>query len=84
VIWTIDSQDYIMDGDPQGMVDNIVRQDGAGRNQGSDEVVLMHDIHPQDAQALPRIIDHFQRQGRKFVGVDDLLANKHQEPSDQP
>lgn len=44
----------------------------------------MHDIHPQDAQALPRIIDHFQRQGRKFVGVDDLLANKHQEPSDQP
>lgn len=80
VIWTIDSQDYVMEGDPQGVVDNVVREDRAGRKQDRDEVVLMHDIHPQDAQALPRIIDHFERQGRKFVGVNELLADKYLEP----
>jgi peptidoglycan/xylan/chitin deacetylase (PgdA/CDA1 family) len=77
VIWTIDSQDYVMDGDPQGVVDNVVRQDRAGRKQDRDEVVLMHDIHPQDAQALPGIIDHFEHEGRKFVGVNELLADKY-------
>ena len=77
VNWTIDSQDYVMDGDPQGVVDNVTSQNGAGRKQNRDEVVLMHDIHPQDAKALPGIIDHFERQGRTFVGVNELLANKY-------
>jgi peptidoglycan/xylan/chitin deacetylase (PgdA/CDA1 family) len=77
VNWTIDSQDYVRDGDPQGVVDNVTSQNGAGRKQNRDEVVLMHDIHPQDAQALPGIIDHFERQGRTFVGVNELLADKY-------
>jgi peptidoglycan/xylan/chitin deacetylase (PgdA/CDA1 family) len=75
VNWTIDSQDYVMDGNPQGVVDNVTSQNGAGQNR--DEVVLMHDIHPQDAQALPGIIDHFERQDRTFVGVNELLADKY-------
>jgi peptidoglycan/xylan/chitin deacetylase (PgdA/CDA1 family) len=78
VIWTIDTQDYLMEGNPQGVVRNVVRQ--AGRKQDRDHVVLMHDIHPQDAQALPRIIEHFERQDRRFVGVEVLLADKYLEP----
>jgi peptidoglycan/xylan/chitin deacetylase (PgdA/CDA1 family) len=80
VIWTIDPQDYLMDGNPQGVVGNVVRQDRAGRNQDRDQVVLMHDIRPQDARALPGIIDHFERQGRKFAGVNELLTDKYLEP----
>jgi peptidoglycan/xylan/chitin deacetylase (PgdA/CDA1 family) len=80
VIWTVDSQDYLMDGNPQGVVGNVVRQDRAGRNQDRDQVVLMHDIRPQDARALPGIIDHFERQGRKFAGVNELLTDKYLEP----
>ena len=77
VIWTIDTQDYLMAGNPQGIVRSVVRQDRAGRKQDRDEVVLMHDIHPQDAQALPGIIDHFETPGRKFASVNDLLTEKY-------
>jgi peptidoglycan/xylan/chitin deacetylase (PgdA/CDA1 family) len=78
VVWTIDTQDYLMAGNPQGIVRSVVRQDG--RRQHRDQVVLMHDIHPQDAQALPGIIDHFERQDRRFVGVNELLTDKYLEP----
>ena len=77
VTWTIDSQDYLMDGYPEGIVRNVIRQDEAGRRQDRDEVVLMHDIHPQDVQALPEIVDHYDGSGRKFVGVDELLRDKY-------
>jgi peptidoglycan/xylan/chitin deacetylase (PgdA/CDA1 family) len=77
VIWTIDSQDYLLGGNPEGIVRNVISQDEAGRRQDRDEVILMHDIHPQDAQALPGIIDHYEGSGRKFVGVDELLADKY-------
>lgn len=80
MIWTIDTQDYLMGGNPQGIIKNIVRQDRAGRKQDRDEIVLMHDIHPQDAQALPSIIDHFERSGCKFVSVNELLTDKYLEP----
>jgi hypothetical protein len=80
VIWTIDPQDYLMDGNPQGVVRNVVRQDRAGRNQDRDQVVLMHDIRPQDARSLPGIIDYFECQGRKFAGVNELLSDKFLEP----
>jgi len=78
VIWTIDTQDYLMAGNPQGIVRSVVRQDG--RRQDHDQIVLMHDIHPQDAKALPGIIDHFERHGRRFVGVSELLSDKYLEP----
>lgn len=77
VVWTIDTQDYVMAGRPRGIVRNVVSQDEAGRRQDRDEVILMHDIHPQDAQALPAIIDHYEGSGRKFVGVDELLRDKY-------
>ena len=77
VIWTIDTQDYLMAGDPQGIVRNVVRQDRTGRRKDRDQVVLMHDIHPQDAQALPDIIDHYEGSDRRFVSVSELLTDKY-------
>ena len=80
MIWTIDTQDYLMAGNPLDIVRSVVRQDRAGRKQNRDQIVLMHDIHPQDAQALPGIIDHFEHSGREFVGVNALLTDKYLEP----
>jgi peptidoglycan/xylan/chitin deacetylase (PgdA/CDA1 family) len=76
VIWTIDTQDYLMADDPRGIVKTVASQDKAER----DQVVLMHDIHPQDVRALPGVIDHLERSGRQFVGVDQLLRDKYPEP----
>jgi peptidoglycan/xylan/chitin deacetylase (PgdA/CDA1 family) len=45
-----------------------------------DQIVLMHDVHPQDTRALPGIIDYFERQDRRFVGVNELLAEKYPGP----
>jgi peptidoglycan/xylan/chitin deacetylase (PgdA/CDA1 family) len=80
VIWTIDTQDYLMAGNPLDLFRIFVRQDRAGRKQNRDQIVLMHDIHPQDAQTLPGIIDHFEHSDRKFVSVNELLTNKCLEP----
>jgi peptidoglycan/xylan/chitin deacetylase (PgdA/CDA1 family) len=80
VIWTIDTQDYLMADNPQGIVTSVVRQDRTRRRKDRDQVVLMHDIHPQDAQALTGIIDHFERSGRRFVSVNELLRDKYPEP----
>jgi peptidoglycan/xylan/chitin deacetylase (PgdA/CDA1 family) len=77
VIWTIDTQDYLMADNPQGIVRSVVRQDRTGRRKNRDQVVLMHDIHPQDAQALPEIIDHYEGSGRRFVSVSALLTDKY-------
>ncbi len=80
VVWTIDSQDYLMAGDPQGIIRNIIRKDGAGRDEDRDEVILMHDVHPQDAQALPGVLEHYEGSGRSFVNATVLLDDKYPEP----
>ena len=80
VIWTIDTQDYLMADNPRGIVGSVVRQDRTGRRKDRDQVVLMHDIHPQDAQSLTGIIDHFERSDRRFVSVNELLRDKYPEP----
>ena len=76
VIWTIDTQDYLMADNPRGIVKTVASQDKAER----DQVVLMHDIHPQDVRALPGVIGHLERSDRQFVGVDELLRDKYPAP----
>jgi len=76
VVWTIDTQDYLKADNPQGIVKTLASQDKTER----DQVVLMHDIHPQDVRALPGVIDHLERAGRQFVGIDQLLRDKYPEP----
>jgi peptidoglycan-N-acetylglucosamine deacetylase len=80
VIWTIDTQDYLMADNPQDIVRSVVRQDRTGRHRDRDQIVLMHDIHAQDTQALPGIIDHFERSDRRFVSVNELLRDKYSVP----
>jgi peptidoglycan/xylan/chitin deacetylase (PgdA/CDA1 family) len=80
VIWTIDTQDYLMAGNPQGIVRSVVRQDRTGHRKDRDQVILMHDIHPQDTRALIGIIDHFERSDCRFVSVNELLRDKYPEP----
>jgi peptidoglycan-N-acetylglucosamine deacetylase len=80
VIWTIDTQDYLMADNPRGIVKTVASQEKAGRGAERDQVVLMHDVHPQDVRALPGVIDHLERSGRQFVGVDELLRDKYPVP----
>jgi len=47
VTQTIDSEDYLLEGNPHGIVRNVIRQDNAERKQDRDEIFLMHNIHPK-------------------------------------
>ena len=83
VMWTVDPSDYLHDGDPRGLIRAIVRTDKARRKEQPkkrDEVLLLHDNHGQTAKVLPRIIDYYQRTGRDFTDVNDLLADKYLKP----
>ena len=80
VTWTVDPSDYLLGGNPDGVVRAVARADDAGRDGERDEVVLLHDNQRQTAEALPEIIDHYEGSGRGFVGVEELLADKYLEP----
>jgi len=80
VMWTIDPSDYLFGGRPEGVVRGVVRTDKAGRKGKRDHVLLLHDTHRQTAEALPKIIDYYERSGRRFTGVDELLADKYSGP----
>ncbi|MDQ3378571.1 MAG: polysaccharide deacetylase family protein [Actinomycetota bacterium] len=80
VAWTVDPGDYLLGDDADGVVRAVARADAAGREGESDEVVLLHDNQRQTAEALPKIVDYYEGSGRRFAGVDDLLADKYLEP----
>ena len=80
VMWTVDPSDYLLDGQPEDIVRGVAGTDGTGRRGGGDEVVLLHDNQGQTAEALPEIIDRYEKSGRRFVGVDELLADKYLGP----
>ena len=80
VLWTQDSSDYLYDGYPQGVVKSVVRSDAKGKKRAKDQVLLLHDTHRQTMEALPQIIGHYERSGRQFAGVNELLADKYAGP----
>ena len=80
ILWTIDPRDYMLGGHPEDVLQGIVRADGTGQNGERDQVLLLHDTHRQTADALPQIIDHYERSGRQFAAVGELLADKYAEP----
>ena len=80
VTWTVDPSDYLLGDDPDGVVRAVVRADEAERRGEADEVVLLHDNQRQTAEALPSVIDHYEKSGRGFVGVNELLADKYLGP----
>jgi peptidoglycan/xylan/chitin deacetylase (PgdA/CDA1 family) len=70
-IWTHDSLDWELPG-----ADAIVANCTADMAPGS--VILMHDgggERDQDVEALPRVIEAWQKEGYKFVTLDELLAS---------
>jgi peptidoglycan/xylan/chitin deacetylase (PgdA/CDA1 family) len=80
VLWTQDPRDYLYDGYPQGVVRSVARSDAKGRKRAKDQVLLLHDIHRQTMEALPQIIGHYERSGRQFAEVDELLRDKYTRP----
>jgi peptidoglycan/xylan/chitin deacetylase (PgdA/CDA1 family) len=80
VMWTLDPSDYLFGGHPEGVVRSVVSADKTGRKAERDQVLLLHDTHRQTAQALPRIIHHYERSGRRFTAVDELLTDKYARP----
>ena len=80
ILWTTDPRDYLLVGHPEGVVRGVVRADETGRKGKKDQVLLLHDTHKQTAEALPQIIDHFERSGRRFADLGELLADKYAEP----
>ena len=82
VLWTQDPSDYLYDGYPQGVVKSVARADAKGKKRAQDQVLLLHDTHRQTMEALPRIIAHYERSGRQFAGVNELLADKYARRSD--
>jgi peptidoglycan-N-acetylglucosamine deacetylase len=77
ILWTVDPRDYMLGSRPEGVLRGIVRADETGRKGERDQVLLLHDTNRQTANALPQIIDHYERSGRQFATVGELLADKY-------
>jgi peptidoglycan-N-acetylglucosamine deacetylase len=80
ILWTVDPRDYLLGGHPQGVVRGVVRAEETGRKGNKDQVLILHDTHRQTADALPQIIDHYERSGRRFADVGELLAHRYAGP----
>jgi peptidoglycan/xylan/chitin deacetylase (PgdA/CDA1 family) len=77
VMWTDDSQDWLLTEQPHMVLQNVVRVEVSKRRDGTDRVLLLHDTHQQTVDALPEIIDHYRESGVQFTDVNELLANKY-------
>lgn len=68
VFWTIDSLDWKLQN-----TKNIVQRVEKEVENGS--IILMHDIFPTSVEAALRIVDDLQKEGYRFVTVDELLID---------
>jgi peptidoglycan/xylan/chitin deacetylase (PgdA/CDA1 family) len=68
VFWDVDSRDDVPNARVQDVVRNVVR----GLRPGA--IVIMHDIHPWTAAALPQILAAIRERGLRAVSVPELLA----------
>lgn len=68
VLWDIDSKDW-KNRNAEMTTNRIISAAHPGG------VVLMHDIHPSTAQALPKIIEGLQSEGYTLVTIPELLGN---------
>jgi peptidoglycan-N-acetylglucosamine deacetylase len=80
ILWTVDPRDYLLSGHPEGVVRGVARADEIGRKRKKDQVLLLHDTHRQTVVALPGIIDYYERSGRQFADVGEILADKYAGP----
>jgi peptidoglycan/xylan/chitin deacetylase (PgdA/CDA1 family) len=80
ILWTVDPRDYMLGSSPEDELRGIVHADETGRKGKRDQVLLLHDTHRQTANALPQIIEYYERSGRQFADVGELLADKYAAP----
>ena len=66
VLWNIDTLDW-QHKDPVKTLANVKKQ---AKDNG---ILLMHDIHPESAQALDAVITYLEEQGYQFVTTSELL-----------
>jgi peptidoglycan/xylan/chitin deacetylase (PgdA/CDA1 family) len=77
VMWTGDSQDWLLSGQPERIVQNVFRDKVAKRGDENDRVLLLHDTGQQTVDALPEIIDHYNESEVQFTDVNELLTDKY-------
>ncbi len=65
--WTVDSSDWV-----EGITANEV-YNRVTRNVCPGAIIVMHDMSPIVAEALPRILDFLERSGYAFVPLSELL-----------
>lgn len=68
IMWDVDTEDW-KNKDPQETTRRAV--DGAHRGA----IILLHDVHPSTADALPMIIQELRAQGYTLVTIPQLLGD---------
>lgn len=66
ILWSVDSLDW-KSKNAQAVNNEVAKHIRPG------SIVLMHDIHPSTADALPQMLQSLQKQGYQFVTVSQLL-----------
>ena len=72
VMWTVDSRDWELAGQPGAVAENV--RTTTGKKGG---VILLHDTHESTADALPLIIAQYAAAGFSFTTVREMLADKY-------
>lgn len=74
VMWTPSPHDYLLDGQPERIIQDIARYRSAEEH---DEVLLLHDTKQQTADALPGVIEFYMAEDLEFTSVQEFLADKY-------
>ena len=69
IMWDVDSLDWKSKNEA-AILTEIQREVKNG------SIILMHDIHAESVNALPKVIDYLKGQGYDFVTVPDLLDSR--------
>ena len=69
IMWNVDSLDWKSKNEA-AILTEIQRQVKNG------SIILMHDIHAETVNALPKVIDYLKGQGYDFVTIPDLLDSR--------
>ena len=68
--WTVDSSDWVKDITAQDVYNRVTRHVCPGA------IIVMHDMSPIVADALPRILDYLVANGYSFVTLSEILLPK--------
>lgn len=67
VLWSVDSLDW--QSRDANEVNKKVKEEIV-----SGSIILLHDIHPSTAEALPELLESLEREGYQFITVSQLLS----------